>query len=67
MSDDPTQVTTPAEPTPPPPPPPAYESPLSAARSADGDVLDDHPEILVAGAFVGGLVLAQVLRKLGPS
>jgi hypothetical protein len=63
------------DPTPPPPagaaPPvggalPAGESPLSAA-SQGGDVFDSRPELLVAGAFVGGLVLAQVLRKLGPS
>jgi hypothetical protein len=49
-----------ADPTPPP-----RESPLSVG--SQGDVLEERPELLVAGAFVGGLVLAQVLRKLGPS
>jgi pyruvate/2-oxoglutarate dehydrogenase complex dihydrolipoamide dehydrogenase (E3) component len=52
-----------ADPTPPPAPP--RESPLSV--DSQSDVLDERPELLVAGAFVGGLVLAQVLRKLGPS
>lgn len=51
------------DPTPPPVPP--RESPLSVGSQSD--VIEEHPEILVAGAFVGGLVLAQVLRKLGPS
>ena len=64
----------PARPTPRPrgaPPPPAAaaacegQSPLSVG--AEGDVFDEHPELFVAGAFVGGLVLAQVLRRLGPS
>lgn len=65
MSDDPTQAATQTEP--PPPPSTPYESPLSAARAADGDFLDEHPEALVGAAFLGGLVLAQVIRKLGPS
>jgi hypothetical protein len=25
----------------------------------------EHPEVLVGAAFLGGLVLAQVLKKLG--
>ena len=54
-------------------PPPAYEplaagtgqSPLSVG--SQGDAFDERPELFVAGAFVGGLVFAQVLRKLGSS
>jgi hypothetical protein len=39
------------------------QSPLSVG--SQGDVFDERPELFVAGAFVGGLVFAQVLRRLG--
>ena len=48
-----------------PPPPASGQSPLSVG--AQGDAFDERPELFVAGAFVGGLVLAQVLRRLGSS
>ena len=56
-----------AAPPPPvsPPPPASSQSPLSVG--AQGDAFDERPELFVAGAFVGGIVLAQVLRRLGPS
>ena len=42
-------------------------SPAAADREAADSkgTLDEHPELLAAGAFVGGLVVAMVLRKLG--
>ena len=38
-------------------------SPWDAQTSARSG--DERPEILVGAAFVGGLVLAQVLKRLG--
>jgi hypothetical protein len=54
MSDEPNQG--PATETPEP------ESPLSAAVAAE--TLDEHPELLVGAAFVGGFVAAQILKKV---
>jgi hypothetical protein len=55
-----------------PPPPPA---PISAATSRDPGTSDEpsklqsliaeKPELLVLGAFAGGLVLAIIIRRLG--
>ena len=39
------------------------ETPLSV--DAQGDAFDERPELFVAGAFLGGVVLAQVLRRFG--
>ncbi|HEY6779589.1 MAG TPA: hypothetical protein VI111_01475 [Thermoleophilaceae bacterium] len=67
--DSPTETAAapPAAVTPPPAyePPPVGQSPLSVG--AQGDAFDERPELFVAGAFVGGLVFAQVLRKLSSS
>jgi hypothetical protein len=42
------------------------QSPLGAATAAAGDdAFADHPELFVGAAFVGGLVLAQILKRLG--
>jgi hypothetical protein len=43
------------------------QSPLEAheAAVAQHGVAEDKPELLVAGAFLGGLVLAQVIRWMG--
>lgn len=41
------------------------QSPLSVG--SQGDAFDERPEVFVAGAFLGGVVLAQVLRRLGGS
>ena len=30
-----------------------------------GAVVDDHPELLVGAAFVGGLALARILKRMG--
>jgi hypothetical protein len=40
------------------------QSPLSVDAQG-GDAFDERPELFVAGAFAGGLVLAQILRRLG--
>ena len=47
------------------PQPTGGESPLGAARSAEDSALDEHPELLVGAAFVGGFALAQILKRLG--
>jgi hypothetical protein len=34
--------------------------------TAEGDTpLEDHPEYLVAAAFLGGFALAKILKRLG--
>ena len=46
--------------------PPGHESPLSAAAAGGGGgVVDEHPELLVGAAFVGGVALAQILKQFG--
>ena len=42
----------------------AGESPLDAHEHAGGDPFVTHPELFVGGAFVGGLVLAQILKRV---
>ena len=49
--------------------PPAVEAP--PAQSPLGvetvsDPFQENPALFVGGAFVGGLALAMILRKLGP-
>ena len=39
------------------------QSPFSAQGGAE--FVDDHPEVLVGAAFVGGFALAQILKRLG--
>jgi hypothetical protein len=39
-------------------------SPLDAQEQAGGDPFTEHPELFVGGAFVGGLLLAQVLKRI---
>jgi hypothetical protein len=68
---DPTPAPADTPPVAAPPPPPTSpgasvgESPLTVG--SQGDAFDERPELFVAGAFVGGVVLAQVLRRLGSS
>ena len=38
------------------------ESPLSV--ETEGGPLADHPEVLVGGAFIGGLALALIIRRV---
>ena len=46
--------------------PPGGQSPADAHAAAGGDdPFATKPELYVGGAFVGGLVLAQILRRLG--
>ena len=53
-----------------PEPPPSFESgggtsPREAADAAAHDAGESHPEYAVLGAFAGGLVVAQILKRLG--
>ena len=42
------------------------QSPMDAQRAAaGGDAFADKPHLYVAGAFVGGLVFAQILKRFG--
>ena len=43
------------------------ESPsqADAQAAAAGGTVDDHPELLVGAAFVGGVLPAQILKQLG--
>jgi hypothetical protein len=43
------------------------QSPMDAQRRGDEptDAFAEKPHLYVAGAFVGGLVLAQILKRLG--
>jgi electron transfer flavoprotein alpha/beta subunit len=38
---------------------------VGMAREQAGALIAERPELAVAGAFVGGLVLAKLLRRLG--
>jgi hypothetical protein len=44
---------------------PATAAPPPPAADAGPSFTDQHPEALVGGAFVGGAVLAFVLKRLG--
>lgn len=50
-----------------PPSPVGQRSPLGAQAAAEGEhsVAHEHPEYFIGGAFVGGLVIAQVLKRVG--
>jgi hypothetical protein len=34
-------------------------------QSQAAEIAEEHPEYLVAAAFVGGFALAQILKRLG--
>jgi hypothetical protein len=55
------------KPATPPPEPPPPEPPPIALDSDHGTSAADRPEIPVAAAFVGGFVLAMILRRLARS
>ena len=40
----------------------AYGAPVTGAG---GGVAEDRPELLVGGAFVGGFLLAKLIKRLG--
>ena len=42
---------------------PYTESPLSVDKV--GGAYEEHPELFVGAAFVGGFVVAQILKKVG--
>ena len=56
---DPAPATQPAEPV---PPPPALEG-LTEPVGPPATLTERHPEVLVGAAFLGGLVLATLLRR----
>jgi hypothetical protein len=39
--------------------------PVASSGSSNGDPFAERPELFVGAAFVGGLVLAQILKRLG--
>ena len=47
---------------------PAVEQvePEAPPETASGDFVEEHPEALVGGAFLGGLILAKLLKRLAP-
>jgi hypothetical protein len=47
-----------------PPPPPVAPPPSFATDSGPAAAPRDRPEIPIAGAFVAGLVLALILKRL---
>jgi hypothetical protein len=44
---------------------PVVEQPPSEAAGSNGDPFAERPELFVGAAFVGGLVLAQLLKRIG--
>jgi hypothetical protein len=53
---------------PPPPPPPVIETGPPAGPSLTDKVaalVDERPEVGAGGAFVGGIVFALILKRLG--
>jgi hypothetical protein len=36
-----------------------------AASSSNTDAFEEHPELFVGAAFVGGIVVAQLLKRIG--
>ena len=45
--------------------PPAAAAPSPAAASGPADLLAEHPEAIAGAAFVGGLLTALIVRRLG--
>lgn len=39
--------------------------PAEAQAASDGDAFAQRPELFVGAAFAGGLVLAQILKRVG--
>lgn len=37
----------------------------SSGSQSDSSMFDQHPELLAAGGFAGGLALAMILKRLG--
>jgi hypothetical protein len=54
----------PVEPALPPPPPPALEG-VTQPVGAPPTLVERHPEVLVGAAFLGGVVLATLIRRRG--
>ena len=46
-------------------PPVGGQSPLDAVPETGDSPFEEHPELLVGAAFVGGFALAQILKRLG--
>ncbi len=52
-------------PTPAPTPPYAGPATPATVTPAPSGLLGEHPELLAAGAFAGGLLFATLLKRLG--
>ena len=38
---------------------------MTAEQSQPAEIVEEHPEYLVAAAFVGGFAIARILKLLG--
>jgi hypothetical protein len=38
---------------------------MTAEQPQPAELVEEHPEVLVAAAFIGGFALAQILKRLG--
>jgi hypothetical protein len=38
---------------------------MADEQSQAAEIAEEHPEFLVGAAFIGGFVLAQILKRLG--
>jgi|tagenome__1003787_1003787.scaffolds.fasta_scaffold3299648_1 hypothetical protein len=38
---------------------------MTTEQSQPAEIAEEHPEYLVAAAFIGGFALAQILKRLG--
>ena len=47
-------------------PEPAYEPPAYASTSSDdgGSVIEEKPELVVAGAFAGAFIFAKIVKRI---
>ncbi len=61
------QTAPPVAPKPPPPAPAPVTSPIPVPPDPDAPrgLTYDRPEVLVGGAFAGGILLALILKRLG--
>ena len=41
------------------------DGPAAPAPAAAAEVVDEHPEYVVAGAFAGAFLFAKILRRIG--
>ena len=44
---------------------PAYEPPVADEPSGPSGVVEERPELVVAGAFAGAFIFAKLLQRIG--